>query len=158
MKRFLVRCSYELIVSVPDDVDPIFAIEENSCPGTGATLIALRELQRQHEERSTCWACAANGENAIIKEVRDEEAGSAPQSIASDGEVTYECESHERRFLCWLYSLPVSIEVHGTKQQRDAQWQQASRALDLMKEHALAYTSEQRTREFWGKVYGTPEP
>ncbi len=66
MKRVTVRCSFTVVVELRDDYDEHFVVEENSCPGTGLVGAALTELMAAHEAASTCWACAAQGENEIL--------------------------------------------------------------------------------------------
>lgn len=44
-----------------------FYFEENGCPGTGSTGNAIDEAIAKGEEQSTCWACALQGENKILK-------------------------------------------------------------------------------------------
>lgn len=63
-----VKCTFIIPVEVPDDPDyPLqFDIEENHCPGTGLVGAALMEHIAKHEEASTCWACALQGECEIV--------------------------------------------------------------------------------------------
>lgn len=67
-----VRCTFVLPVEVPaewvDDGHVYFAIEENSCPGTGLVGAALDRIMDEHEAAHTCWACACGGENKIVSE------------------------------------------------------------------------------------------
>lgn len=68
--KFLVRCSYEIEVELPDDChDPQFVIEENSCPGTGAVGAALYSIMDRDQEKGVCWACNLKGENKIVKRI-----------------------------------------------------------------------------------------
>ena len=67
-KRVLVECRFEIWVDMADsDIDPYFDIEENHCPGTGRVGSALDECMERNDEASTCWACALNGSNKILK-------------------------------------------------------------------------------------------
>lgn len=62
-----VRCSFVVDVELPDDCDPYFTIEDNGCPGTGAVQMALEKIMVEHDNASTCWACAAEGKNEILE-------------------------------------------------------------------------------------------
>lgn len=67
-RRVLVECRFEIWVDYHDyDIDLVFDIEENHCPGTGNVGAALDRCMEEHEEASTCWACALNGSNKILK-------------------------------------------------------------------------------------------
>ncbi len=67
-RRVLVECRFEIWVDYKDsDCDVQFDIEENHCPSTGIVGLALDECMEEHEEASTCWACALNGSNKILK-------------------------------------------------------------------------------------------
>lgn len=70
--KILVKCTFVIPVEVPDDPDYSvhFDIEDNHCPGTGLVGSALDEIMEKHREKSTCWACALQGKNEIIEEVR----------------------------------------------------------------------------------------
>lgn len=70
MKRYKVRCTFDIEVEVPDDVEnPEFLLEENSCPGTGIVGAELQRIQEAHDIAGTCWACALQGSNKIIAEL-----------------------------------------------------------------------------------------
>lgn len=69
MKKYLVRCSYEVEIELPDSTEPYFYIEENHCPGTGSVGLALERVMKWAEENHVCWACCLNGKNEIIKEL-----------------------------------------------------------------------------------------
>jgi hypothetical protein len=62
-----ILCSYTLEVEIPDDVNPWFYIEDNGCPGTGAVGLKLGQVVDEHDQNSTCWACACDGENKILE-------------------------------------------------------------------------------------------
>lgn len=64
--RVKVRCTIEVEVDIPDEANAHFLIEENGCPATGVVGAALYRLIKNHDDESTCWACAANGKNEII--------------------------------------------------------------------------------------------
>ena len=66
-RKAVVKCTFEIEVTIPGNVtNPFFYIEENGCPTTGAVGAALQEVIAAHEERSTCWSCALQGENEIL--------------------------------------------------------------------------------------------
>lgn len=68
MAKYLVRCTYEIEVEMSDTIsDHYFHIQENGCPGTGEVGLALDQLMEKHDDASTCWACACQGKNEIIK-------------------------------------------------------------------------------------------
>jgi hypothetical protein len=70
MRTITVRCTYEIVVEVPDDVEDgysaQFDIEESHCPGTGRVGAAFDALYKRHEKANTCWACSLNGKSEII--------------------------------------------------------------------------------------------
>lgn len=70
MRKLLVECKFIVPVEVPDSYDAEFNIEENSCPGTGLVWLSLKQLIEHHQQNHTCWACALQGTNKIIKEVK----------------------------------------------------------------------------------------
>lgn len=76
MKIITVKCTYEIDVEVEDeyveDGFMYFDIEENHCPGTGIVGAAFDKKREEHDETSTCWACALKGENKIIS-IKDKE-------------------------------------------------------------------------------------
>ena len=67
-RRVLVECRFEIWVDYKDsDTDLEFDIEENHCPGTGNVGMTLDACMAEHEQASTCWACALNGSNKILR-------------------------------------------------------------------------------------------
>lgn len=65
-KRVRVRCSVEVTVTIPDDVDPEFYVEENGCPGTGLVGAELERIIEEGSKSGWCWACANGGKNEIL--------------------------------------------------------------------------------------------
>lgn len=64
--KVIVQCT--LIVEVElNSPDPEFAIEENSCPGTGVVGRAIDDAIAEGEKNSTCWACNLHGTNKILE-------------------------------------------------------------------------------------------
>lgn len=70
--KLKVKCSFIIDVDFSDDpeLDPYFQIEENSCPGTGMVWLALKRHIEKHEQSRTCWACALQGKNEILEELK----------------------------------------------------------------------------------------
>ena len=69
MRKVKVKATIFVEVDFPDDAtdDHIrFVLEENGCPGTGSVGSAIEMAMIEHEEQSTCWACALQGENEIV--------------------------------------------------------------------------------------------
>lgn len=64
-----VKCTLIVTVEMPDyfsEQQARFDIEDNSCPGTHAVGAAIENTIAEHEETSTCWACALKGKNEVI--------------------------------------------------------------------------------------------
>lgn len=69
-RKVLVRCSFEVEVEFDasmTDHDIEFAIEENSCPGTGSVGAAVSTLFYKNEASGCCEFCAAQGENKLVR-------------------------------------------------------------------------------------------
>ncbi len=67
-----VQCTFiiPVVMECPDDDEDYyteFAIEENSCPGTGIVGRTLENLIRASNEGAWCWACTFNGTNKIVR-------------------------------------------------------------------------------------------
>lgn len=62
-----VRATVEVEVEFEDhpNFDPIFHVEENGCPGSGAVGSAIERKIRESRQSSVCWACPW-GENKVI--------------------------------------------------------------------------------------------
>jgi hypothetical protein len=67
--KYLVRCSYELEVTIPDDSDPSWQLEENACPATGAIGAQLEAEMDDADERGVCWACGKNAKTEVIRRI-----------------------------------------------------------------------------------------
>lgn len=65
MKKVKVACVIYVEVEIGDDVDEIFVIEENGCPGTGVVFRALLDLLEKHENSSFCVMCTNQCTNHI---------------------------------------------------------------------------------------------
>lgn len=73
MKTIRVRCTLDINVEVPADMDDHqlqFSIEENSCPGTSWVGNAIDQHMELYEKEKNgfCWACALHGTNMILKD------------------------------------------------------------------------------------------
>jgi hypothetical protein len=70
MRRVRVRCTFEVVVEVPDEWDAEmihFDIEDNHCPGTGRVGAALEDAIEGGDASGMCWACGRNGRNEILE-------------------------------------------------------------------------------------------
>ncbi len=69
MKRVKVRVSFDVVVELCDDDNEVFAIEENSCPGTGLVGHEVYKLIEECWESNVCLFCSTerNGENKILE-------------------------------------------------------------------------------------------
>jgi hypothetical protein len=70
--KLTVQCTLEVEIEVPDEHYPDhdqlrWQIEENQCPGTMWMGAAIKKAIKHGDENGTCWACALQGENKIIK-------------------------------------------------------------------------------------------
>ena len=70
--KALVKCTLELEVEIeaPDSCDRdhvMFMIEDDGCPGTGPIGAAIEAKIKEHREAGTCWACAMQGVNEVMK-------------------------------------------------------------------------------------------
>ena len=69
MRIVRVKATVYVDVEFSDDAtDELirFVLEENGCPGTGSVGMAIEMAMAEHEESSTCWACALRGENEVV--------------------------------------------------------------------------------------------
>lgn len=60
-----VKCTVFVEVELPDGTDAEFAIEENSCPGTGPAGAAIDAAMEHGRKAGVCWACNLQGKNEI---------------------------------------------------------------------------------------------
>jgi hypothetical protein len=68
--KFLVQCTLEVEVELPDDsADPEFTIEDNSCPGTGMVGSAIDSAIEYGQDHGVCWACNLKGRNKILRRI-----------------------------------------------------------------------------------------
>ena len=69
MRIVKVKATVYVDVEFPDDATDEhirFVLEENGCPGTGSVGSAIELKMIECEDRSTCWACAFQGENEVV--------------------------------------------------------------------------------------------
>ncbi len=60
-----VKCTLFVDIELSDGCDAEFAIEENSCPGTGPVGAAINAAIKHGEANGVCWACNLHGKNEI---------------------------------------------------------------------------------------------
>ena len=65
--KLRVRCTLYVEVELPPDRDPVFWIEENSCPGTGPVGAEVEAELQYGEVNSVCWSCNLQGRNEIVE-------------------------------------------------------------------------------------------
>lgn len=70
MTKVTIECKVIVEIEFEDKYDDNhikFYVEENHCPGTGSMGMKIEEAMEIGEKQQTCWACALQGENKILK-------------------------------------------------------------------------------------------
>lgn len=67
MQKVLVECKIYVEVELPDDVNPEFEIQDNSCPGTRFVGEALDKFMEKAGKSKVCLFCANQCENKIVR-------------------------------------------------------------------------------------------